>query len=104
MSEMVDEIRLSLIDLKEDLLFLESEISEHTAKEEKVKLELSKKKNEAEENKQALEELKEKQVLFSSVMDSQSVFLAEYIQRQKIDKKNSTTSCRRYTHHWKHLQ
>ena len=61
MREMVHDIRLSILDLNEDLSVLESEISEHTAKEEKMKEELIKKEKEADENKQALEDLKEKQ-------------------------------------------
>ena len=76
-SEMIYEVHLSIIDLKEDLLNLETEISEQTAKEEQVKQKLSKKEEEADKNRQALEELKEKQALFSSALDSQRETLAE---------------------------
>ena len=58
MSEMVDEVRLLILDLKEDLQHLDSEISIQRAKHEHVKQELAKKEKEAKENQQALEELK----------------------------------------------
>ena len=80
-SEMVDNIQLSIIDLREDLLVLESEIAEHTTKEEQVKQELRKKKKEADENKQALEELKERQERFTSALDSQSESFTEDIRQ-----------------------
>ena len=80
MSEMVHDIQLSIIDLREDLLTLELEISEHTAKEKQVKLELKKKEKEALENKQALEKLRESQELFSSALNSQSESFTEDIQ------------------------
>ena len=80
-SEMVDEVRLSILDLKEDLQHLDSEISIQRAKEEQVKQELSKKEKEAEENHQALEDLREKQQLFSSELDSKQETLAEDVQQ-----------------------
>ena len=70
-SEMVDEVHLSILDLKEDLQHLESEISKQRAKEEEVKQELAKKEKEADDNRQSLEQLKKKQELFSSTLDSQ---------------------------------
>ena len=81
MSEMVDEVCLSIIDLKEDLKHLDSEISIQKEKEERVKQELAKKEKEAEENWQALEDLKEKQQLFSSELDSQQETLAEDVRQ-----------------------
>ena len=81
MSEMVDDIWLSIIDLKEDLSVLESKILEPTAKEEQVKEELRKKEKEADENKQALEVLKGKQECFSSALDSQNELFTEDIQQ-----------------------
>ena len=69
-SEMVHEVKVSIIDMKEDLLRLESEISEQAEKEEQVKQVVCKKEMEADENRQALEELKEKQAHFSSDLDS----------------------------------
>ena len=80
-SEMVDEVHLSILDLKEDLQHLESEISKQKAKEEQVKQELAKKEKEADDNRQALEELKKKQELFSSKLDSQKETLAEDVQQ-----------------------
>ena len=76
-SEMMYEVRLSIMDLKEDLEHLESKISEQSAKEEQVKQELRKKEKEADENRQAHEELKKKQALFTSELDSQKETLAE---------------------------
>ena len=76
-SEMVDEVHLTILDLKEDILHLESEISEQTAKEEEMKQKLSKKEKEADQNRQVPEDLKEKQVLFSSTLDFQSDSFAE---------------------------
>ena len=52
-SEMVNDIRFSILDLKEDLVHLESEISENREKEEHMKQELVRKEEEADENKQA---------------------------------------------------
>ena len=80
-TEMVDEVQLTIIDLKEDLLHLETEISEQTAKEEKVKQKLGKTEKEADENRQALEELKEKQALFSSALDFQREMVAEDVRQ-----------------------
>ena len=80
-SEMVHEVRVSIIDLKKDLLHLESNISEQAKKEEQVKQELSKKEKEADENRKALEELKEKQARFSSALDSQKKALTEDVQQ-----------------------
>ena len=77
LSEMVNEVSLLILDLKEDLQHLDSEISIQKAKQERVKQELAKKEKEAEENQQALEDLKEKQQLFSSELDSQQETLAE---------------------------
>ena len=78
-SEMVDEVHLTIIDLKEDLQHLETEMSEQTAKEEQVKQKLSQKEKEADENIQALENLKAKQALFSSALDFHSDTLTEVI-------------------------
>ena len=78
-SEMVDEVHLTIIDLKEDLHHVETDISDQTAKEEHVKQKLSKKEKEADENRQALEDLKEKLVLFSSALNFQSDSFAEGI-------------------------
>ena len=80
-TEMVYEVHSSIIDLKEDLRHLESEISSQIAKEEQMKQELFKNKKEADENRQALEELKEKHKHFSSALDSQRKILAEDVQR-----------------------
>ena len=81
MSEMVDEVFLSIIDLKEDLLQLQSDILKQTAKEEQLKQELSKKEKEAEESRQAPVELKEKQQRFSSAIDYQREAKAEDVRR-----------------------
>ena len=88
--EMVDEVHLTIIDLREDLQHLETEILEQTAKEEQMKQKLSKKEKEADKNRQALEDLKEKQALFSSALDFQNDSFAEGIrqaenQQQELD-------------------
>ena len=79
-SEMADELHLSTIHLKEDLLHLESEIAEQAAKQERMKQQLCKKEKEVDENRQALEELKEKQDLFSSALNSHKQTLAKDVQ------------------------
>ena len=80
-SEMVDEVSLSIIDLKEDLLQIQSDILKQTAKEEQLKQELSKKEKEAEESRQALVELKVKQERFSSAIDYQREAIAEDVRQ-----------------------
>ena len=80
-SEMIDELRLSIIDLKEDLQHLESEIAEQATREEQVKQELVKKEEEAKENRKTLEELKKKLSHFSSALDSQKQTFAEDIRQ-----------------------
>ena len=80
-SEMVYDVRMSILDLKEDLQHLDLEISQQRAKEERVKQELATKEKEADENSQALEDLKEKQRLFTSELDSQKETLAEDVRQ-----------------------